>query len=162
MATRIGVISDTHGTLRPDVAERLKGCDYIIHAGDFDRESLLLELEDIAPLCAVRGNNDWGSWAQDLPYQRTFAIEGVTFFMTHKREDVPRVLKAGVRAVIFGHSHQYFQSESGGRLWLNPGSCGRPRFRCELSMAILTVDGGEVQVERINLPVSDRERMFYF
>ena len=128
MAAKIGVISDTHGTLRPDVVERLKDCDYIIHAGDFDRESLLLELEDIGPLCAVRGNNDWGSWTRELPYQRTFTIDGVTFFVTHKREDVPRVLKDEVKVVVFGHSHQYFQSEAGGRLWLNPGSWGRPRW----------------------------------
>lgn len=162
MAKKIGVISDTHGTLRPDVIERLKSCDYIIHAGDIDREFLLRELEDIGPLCAVRGNNDWGSWALELPYQRTFTIDGVTFFMTHKREDVPRVLKDDVKVVIFGHSHQYFQSSSEGKLWLNPGSCGRPRFRCGLSMAVLTLDGMEVQVERIDLPLSDRDRLFVF
>ena len=162
MAAKIGVISDTHGTLRPDVVERLKDCDYIIHAGDFDRESLLLELEDIGPLCAVRGNNDWGSWTRELPYQRTFTIDGVTFFVTHKREDVPRVLKDEVKVVVFGHSHQYFQSEAGGRLWLTPGSCGRPRFRCGLSMAMLTIERGEVQVERIDLPLSDRDRLYGF
>ena len=150
MAAKIGVISDTHGTLRPDVVERLKDCDYIIHAGDFDRESLLLELEDIGPLCAVRGNNDWGSWALRLPRTRKVTLGGVNFFMVHNRDDVPWNL-TGVEVVVFGHSHQYFEERVRGRLWLNPGSCSSPRFGRGLSMAIATIENGVLQVEKIAL-----------
>ena len=151
MAAKIGVISDTHGTLRPDVVERLKDCDYIIHAGDFDRESLLLELEDIGPLCAVRGNNDWG-WGERLPRQLAFEVGGVRFLMTHDRAHLPREL-GEAQVVVFGHSHRYYQENIMGRLWLNPGSCGWPRFGKELTMAVLTVQDGALQVERIDLEV---------
>ena len=149
---KLGILSDTHGRLRPEVAEHLTGCDHILHAGDIDRPDILERLEEIAPGCAVRGNNDWGSWAPRLPRTRKVTLGGVNFFMVHNRDDVPWNL-TGVEVVVFGHSHQYFQSEAGGRLWLNPGSCGWPRFGKELTMAVLTVQDGALQVERIDLEV---------
>ena len=150
MSAKVGVISDTHGILRPQVLDVLHTCDHIIHAGDFDNASVLEELEDIAPVSAVRGNNDWSSWASRLPRQLTFTIDGVKFTMAHKREDLSWNLH-GVRVVVFGHTHQYFEDWANGCLWLNPGSCGWPRYRRELSMAVLTIGEGQVAVQRMEL-----------
>lgn len=147
---RIGVLSDTHGLLRREVLEVLQGCDQIIHAGDFADAGVLEALEDLAPVYAVRGNNDWGSWASHLPRHLVFEVEGVRFCMAHDRSWLPWDLQ-GVQVVIFGHSHQYFQEQIEGRLWLNPGSCGYPRFRRELSMAVLTIEEGRPQVQRIDI-----------
>lgn len=101
-------------------------------------------------MTAVRGNNDWSSWASRLPRQLTFTLDGVKCTMAHKREDVSWDLQ-GVQLVVFGHSHQYFEERIHGRLWLNPGSCGWPRFRRELTMAVLTLDGGQIQVQRVDI-----------
>lgn len=154
---RLGVISDTHGLLRPEVLDKLAGCDYILHAGDFDRPEILEALQDVAPVLGVRGNNDWGGWASRLPRTRRFTLDGVRFFMVHNRMDAPHSL-ADVDVVVFGHSHRYCEDRLEGRLWLNPGSCGYPRFRPELSMAIVTLERGEVRVERIDLPCEPNER----
>ena len=147
---RIGVISDTHGQLRPEVLKRLEGCDYILHAGDFDREEVLDRLQDVAPTLGVRGNNDWGQWANRLPRTRRFQLNGVRFFMVHNRMDAPYSLK-DIDVVVFGHSHRYCEDRLDGVLWLNPGSCGWPRFGTDLTMAIMTLDGADVRVERIDL-----------
>ena len=146
---RAGVISDTHGLLRPEVLRRLEGCGCILHAGDFGRESILEELENIAPVYAVRGNNDWG-WGERLPRELRFEVGGVEFLMTHDRAKLPRFL-GDAQAVVFGHSHRYHEERFQGRLWLNPGSCGWPRFGKEVTMAMLTIKDGTVQVERIDL-----------
>ena len=150
MALKIGVISDTHGVLRPDVLEILSTCDHILHAGDLDRLEVLEELRDIAPVQAVRGNNVWGRWAEKLPRRLDFTVGGFRFFMTHNRMDIPAKLP-GVQVVIFGHSHQYLQQEFDGRLWLNPGSCGWPRFGRGLTMALLHMDGQALEVEPVTL-----------
>ncbi len=150
MAMKIGVISDTHGRLRADVRRALAGCSYILHAGDIDREEILEELGEIAPVCAVRGNNDWGFWAGKLPRTRTVELGGVKFFLVHNRQDAPWDL-GDAQVVVFGHSHVYAEDRLEGRLWLNPGSCARPRLGGGISMALLTVEDGKVQVERIDL-----------
>ena len=150
MAVKIGVISDTHGRLRDEVVGHLTGCDYILHAGDLDRQEILERLAEIAPVCAVRGNNDWGSWAQRLPRTKTVELGGVKFFIVHNRRDVPWEL-GDVQVVVFGHSHVYLEERFQGRLWLNPGSCACPRFGGGISMARLVLDGGEIQVEKIVL-----------
>lgn len=147
---KLGIISDTHGRLRPEAAEHLAGCSYILHAGDIDRPDILEKLEEIAPVCAVRGNNDWGSWASRLPRTRKVSFGGLNFFLVHNRDDVPWNL-AGVDVVIFGHSHQYYEERVRGRLWLNPGSCSSPRFGRGLSMAIAVIENGALQVEKIAL-----------
>lgn len=151
MALKIGVISDTHGILRPEIAERLDGCDYILHAGDLDRRDILSELEEIAPVCAVRGNNDWGAWAGKLPRTKTVTLGGVKFFLVHNRDDVPPGL-GDVGVVIFGHTHRYYEERARGRLWLNPGSCALPRYGRDLTMALVTVEDGAVQVEKVAIP----------
>lgn len=149
---KIGVISDTHDVLRDDVREILKTCDAVIHAGDITTETVLEELRRMGSIYAVRGNNDW-KLRKTLNQTLRFEIEDVHFFMTHDRRNVSRRLD-GVDVVIFGHSHKYFQEMVDGRLWLNPGSCGRPRFGGALSMAVMQVSQGHYQVEKIPLDTS--------
>ncbi len=149
MAKRIGVLSDTHGLLRPEVLSALSGCDAIIHGGDINKPEILEQLEKIAPVYVVRGNND-KEWAEHLPITLTFQIEQCRFFLVHNKKQVPGDL-TGIQAVIFGHSHKYFAQELEGRLWLNPGSCGKRRFDQEITLAILTVDGASLSVEKIDI-----------
>ena len=129
MAKKIGIISDTHGLLRPEILEILKTCDCILHAGDVTRPELLDELRCLASIYVVRGNND-------------------EFFMTHNKKDVAWEL-GSTQVVIFGHTHSYFEKTIDGRLWLNPGSCGRSRFGQDISMAVMTVENGTYQVDKI-------------
>ena len=149
---RVAVISDTHGMLRREVVARLQGCSHILHAGDIISEADLDELALYGSLFAVKGNNDvWYSWAKHLAGILRFQIGGVRFLMTHDRWDVPRDLK-DVDAVICGHTHQYSEEWLDGRLWLNPGSCGRARFGSCVTMAILAIQGGRIKaIEKIDL-----------
>lgn len=149
MTKKIGIISDTHGLLRPEVIEILKDCDCILHAGDVDRPEILDQLRYLGNLYAVRGNND-GDWARNLSLTLKFKIEGIEFFMTHNKKDVAWEL-GNAQIVIFGHSHHYFEDQIDGRLWLNPGSCGRSRFGGEVTMAVMTIDNGKYSVKKINL-----------
>lgn len=151
---KMGIISDTHGLLREEVKERLKDCTYIFHAGDVDRPEILDELRTMGFLYVVRGNND-GYWAQNLRRSLNFSVGNVKFFMVHDRKDVAWEL-GDTQVVIFGHSHKYFCQEIDGRLWLNPGSCGRSRFGGEVTMAVMTVENGSWEVEKI---VLQKERL---
>ena len=150
----VAVISDTHGLLRREVVSELQDCTHILHAGDIVRESDLDELRLYGSIYAVRGNNDlWQAGLQDLAGVLYFRIAGVSFVMTHDRYDVPRHLE-GIQAVIYGHSHRYSEEWIGGRLWLNPGSCGRSRFGSGVTMAVLTVRNGKIcSTEKITLDV---------
>ena len=147
MAKKIGIISDTHGLLRPEILEILKTCDCILHAGDVTRPELLDELRCLASIYVVRGNND-GEWAAEIAKTLRFRIEGVEFFMTHNKKDVAWEL-GSTQVVIFGHTHSYFEKTIDGRLWLNPGSCGRSRFGQDISMAVMTVENGTYHVDKI-------------
>lgn len=147
MAKKIGIISDTHGLLRPEILEILKTCDCILHAGDVTRPELLDELRCLASIYVVRGNND-GEWAAGIAKTLRFRIEGVEFFMTHNKKDVAWEL-GSTQVVILGHTHSYFEKTIDGRLWLNPGSCGRSRFGQDISMAVMTVENGTYQVDKI-------------
>ena len=149
MAKKLGIISDTHGLLRPEVVEILKSCDCILHAGDIDRPELLDELRYLGSLYVVRGNND-GDWAQNLSRTLLFKIEGIEFFMTHNKKDVAWNL-GNAQIVIFGHSHHYFEEMIDGRLWLNPGSCGRRRFGGDITMAVMEIDSGNWKINKIAL-----------
>ena len=149
MAKKIGIISDTHGLLRQEVLDILQTCDCILHAGDFDRPEILEQLRYLGSIYAVRGNNDRG-WAENLSPALRFRIEGVEFFMTHNRKDVAWDL-GNTQVVVFGHSHKYLEKVTDGRLWLNPGSCGYSRFGGEVTMAVMTVEKGTYQVEKIIL-----------
>ena len=149
---RVAVLSDTHGLLRREVVAQLQGCGHILHAGDIVKEIDLDELRLYGSIYAVKGNNDvWVEGLRDLAGVLRFRIAGVSFLMVHDRRDVPGNLE-GVQAVICGHTHRYSEEWIDGRLWLNPGSCGRSRFGGEVTMARLELrDGKILRVERIDL-----------
>lgn len=148
--TTIGIISDTHGLLRPEVVERLKPCDAILHAGDINKPEILDTLRAIAPLYVVRGNND-KDWAEGLPISLTFEIGGVRFLMIHNKRDLPQNL-GDAQVIVFGHSHKYFEQTIDGCLWLNPGSCGKRRFDQEISFAVMKIEDGFWSIEKVVLP----------
>ena len=147
---KLAILSDTHGLLRPQVVEHLKTADAILHGGDINKPAIVEQLQQYAPLYIVRGNND-KEWAEDIPHDLTITLEGVTFFLVHNKKEVPADL-LGVDVVVFGHSHKYVQEEKGGVLWLNPGSCGPRRFHQEITMMMVEVEGGTIQVEKIDIP----------
>ncbi len=151
---RIGIISDTHGLLRRAVAAQLQDCSCILHAGDIVRETDLDELRTYGNIYAVRGNCDTMPWASELRDVLRFTIGGVGFLMTHDRRNVPRDL-TGVNVVICGHSHRYSEETVDGRLWLNPGSCGRARFGGEVTMAKMILRNGRMAVLRVDLEDSE-------
>ncbi|MBR7041726.1 MAG: metallophosphoesterase family protein [Clostridia bacterium] len=151
---KIGVISDTHDLLRPEVAENLKGCELILHAGDISSPAILDNLRNIAPVRAVRGNND-REWAEDLPLMLEFELGGLKVLMTHKKRDLPRDLTP-YDLVIFGHSHTYYcewEDTGNGKqtLLLNPGSCGPRRFYQPVTMAVLILDENGLAANKIDI-----------
>lgn len=146
---KIAILSDTHGLLRPEVVEYLETVDAILHGGDINRQSIVDELRQYAPLYVVRGNND-KDWAEAIPHDLTVTLDGVTFFMVHNKKEVPKDL-SGVNVVVFGHSHKYMQQEQDGVLWLNPGSCGPRRFHQEITMMLAEVADGRITVDKITI-----------
>ena len=147
---KIAILSDTHGLLRPEVTEHLKTADVILHGGDINKQSIVDELQQYAPLYIVRGNND-KAWAENIPHDLTVTLGGMTFAMVHNKKEVPADL-TGVDVVVFGHSHKYVQEEKDGILWLNPGSCGPRRFHQEITMMMAELEDGKLQVEKIIIP----------
>lgn len=143
---RIGLISDTHGLLRPEALDYLAGCDHIIHGGDIGGPGILEQLAAIAPLTAVRGNNDRDDWADALPETALLRFEGVAVYAIHdlKQLDIDPAAQ-GVRVVVSGHSHRPVQDERKGVLYVNPGSAGRRRFSLPIALGELLVDGEHVQ-----------------
>ncbi|MBS5548877.1 MAG: metallophosphoesterase family protein [Oscillospiraceae bacterium] len=147
---KLAILSDTHGLLRPEVAEHLKTADAILHGGDVNKPGIVDQLERYAPLYVVRGNND-KEWAEQIPHDLTITLGGVTFYMVHNKKEVPADL-TGIDAVVFGHSHKYLLEERDGVLWLNPGSCGPRRFHQEITMMMAEAEDGTLQVEKIVIP----------
>ena len=142
---RIGVISDTHGLLRPEAALALAGCDHILHAGDVGDDAILDALRSIAPLTAIRGNVDSAGACAALPPTEAVELAGNLFYLIHRCEDLDlNPHAAGLAAVIYGHSHQpeiVWQQEV---LYLNPGSAGPKRFRLPVTMGILECAEGKL------------------
>ena len=147
---KLAILSDTHGLLRPAVLEHLQTADAILHGGDINKQEIVDQLRQYAPVYVVRGNND-KAWAEDIPHHLTVTLGGVTFAMVHNRKELPADL-TGVDVVVFGHSHKYVQEEKNGVLWLNPGSCGPRRFYQEITMMMAEVEDGSIRVEKIVLP----------
>ena len=148
---KIAILSDTHGLLRPEVLEHLKDADAILHGGDINKQSIVDQLRQYAPLYVVRGNND-KEWAQAIPHHLTVTLDGVRFYMVHNQKEIPAEL-SGADVVVFGHSHKYVQEERNGLLWLNPGSCGPRRFHQEITMMIAELaDGKVLRVEKVVIP----------
>lgn len=143
---QIGVISDTHGLLRPEALAALVGVERIVHAGDIGAPDVLERLATIAPVTAVRGNNDRAAWAASIPETDVLEVAGATLYVLHDRNDLdldPRA--AGFAAVISGHSHQPRQEVRDGVLYFNPGSAGPRRFRLPVSVGRLTVEHAAVR-----------------
>jgi putative phosphoesterase len=151
---RIGVISDTHGLVRPEALRALAGADLIVHAGDVGGPEVLEALRAVAPVVAVRGNNDRGRWAATLSETEVIETDGRSLYVLHdvKELDVdPRA--AGFDAVIAGHSHQPRIDRRDGVLYLNPGSAGPRRFRLPIAVAWLAVEPAGLDAEIIQLDV---------
>jgi uncharacterized protein len=150
----VGVISDTHGLLRPEAMAALQGSDLILHAGDVGSADILTRLRTIAPTAAVRGNVDTAVWATALPMTEVVPLGDLHVFMLHDREalDLDPVA-AGFAAVIFGHSHRPSADTRGGVLYLNPGSAGPRRFSLPVTVARLTVSEGILTHEILGLRV---------
>ncbi len=152
MSTLVGVISDTHGLLRPEAVKVLTGSNLILHAGDIGKPEVLQGLQAIAPTIAVRGNNDKGTWAETILESETVEVEGVRIHIRHIVQELainPR--DAGVRIVISGHSHKPLITEHGGILFINPGSAGPRRFKLPVSVAQLHLNGLQVRPQIIDL-----------
>ena len=147
---KIGILSDTHDLLRPEMVSALHRCEAILHAGDVCRQGILDELEKIAPVYVVRGNND-KEWAENIPVLLDFEIAGLRVFMTHKKTDLPDDLSP-YDLVVFGHSHKYEESHRGKTLLLNPGSCGPRRFNQPITLAILEIVDRNITVAKIVFP----------
>jgi len=149
---RVGLVSDTHGLLRPEARAFLIGCDYIIHGGDVGSPEILDELALVAPLIAVRGNNDNGPWAARLRESELIRVGNIFVYVIHDLAQLdidPGA--AGVRVVVSGHSHQPLIEERDGILYVNPGSCGPRRFKLPICVGELTVSGGAVGARIIDL-----------
>ena len=150
---RIGIISDTHGLLRPQVADALSGCEQIIHAGDVGKPEVLEALGRLAPTVAVRGNVDRGVWAARLPPSALVKVGGINILALHDLHDLDLdPATAGVRVVVSGHSHQPCIEQRGGVLYVNPGAAGPRRFRLPVTLCRLEVGpGGQVETRLIDL-----------
>ena len=142
---RVGLISDTHGLLREPVLDFLRGCDRILHAGDICDAHVLQRLAEIAPVTAVRGNNDWGPWADRIEESELVTVEGVGIFIVHDLSHLPRHARArAARVVVSGHSHKPVVQERDGVLFVNPGSAGPRRFKLPISAGELRIEGDQV------------------
>ena len=151
---RIGLISDTHGLLRPEALAFLHGADRVIHAGDIGSAAILEALNAIAPVTAVRGNNDIEGW-HHLSATACVQVEDVLVFAIHDVKELrAHPLPGATRVVVCGHSHRPAASERGGVLYVNPGSAGPRRFRLPVSVAELIVDGTTVTTRLVELSTS--------
>jgi putative phosphoesterase len=150
----LGVISDTHGLLRPEAFEALRGAQQVIHAGDVGSPEILKKLATIAPVTAVRGNVDKDAWAQQLPVTQVLETGGISIYLLHDLTQLDmKPEAAGFRVVISGHSHIPKQEVRNGVLYFNPGSAGPRRFKGPVSVGRLSIDGAEVSAELVILNV---------
>jgi putative phosphoesterase len=149
---RVGVISDTHGLLRPEAVEALRGSDVILHAGDVGGQSVLDGLGALASVVAVRGNNDQAPWAFALPDTQRVQLGGLSIFVLHDVKDLafePR--DEGIAVVVCGHSHQPSVSRRDDALWVNPGSAGPRRFKLPVGIARMVIADGVARAELVSL-----------
>ena len=149
---RLGVISDTHGLLRPDAEQQLKGVDHIIHAGDIGRAEIIERLRGIAPVTAIRGNVDKGPWARMFRDTETVTLGGQTIHVLHDIHDLPfDPASRGIDVVVSGHSHKPLIESKDGVLFLNTGSAGPRRFNLPITLAILelTANGREARLHHL-------------
>ncbi len=149
---RVGLLSDTHGLLRPEARAFAVGCDYIIHGGDIGSAAILDELGGIAPVIAVKGNNDTGKWAAHLPATEMIRIAGVFVYVIHDISQLDlEPHAAGMNIIVSGHSHQPLIENRDGILYINPGSCGPRRFKLPISAGEMIVSGTKVRARTLEL-----------
>ena len=148
---RLGIVSDTHGLLRPRVLERLAGCDRILHAGDVGDPRILEQLRELAPTDAVRGNVDFGDGLASLPSVVAGSVDEVSYRMVHQRDHIPPAWRREAHLILFGHSHRPEVEWHGRTLWLNPGAAGPRRFHLPLTVAIVTVTGSRLVPELLSV-----------
>jgi uncharacterized protein len=152
---RVGLISDTHGLLRPEATASLQGCDHILHGGDIGAPDILKRLATLAPVTAVRGNNDTQAWASSLPHTQCLQLGGATLYVIHDLSELdidPGA--AGVQVVVSGHSHKPSVQTREGVLYVNPGSAGPRRFKLPIALGDLRIRGGRITPRWIELPLS--------
>jgi hypothetical protein len=143
--TTIGILSDTHGLLRPEVEKALLGCQHILHAGDVGDGQVLTRLGRVAPVMAVRGNMDHGAWSNSLPTKEMVEIEGIFFYILHDLYQLDLdPSAAGIHVVVSGHTHQPKIYQEKGVTYLNPGSAGHRRFNYPVSIATVRIENGAV------------------
>lgn len=148
----LGVISDTHGLIRPRLTDAFRGVELILHAGDIGALEVLEELRSIAPVIAIRGNNDKDDWASGIPETEVTQVGSVYIYMLHDLKQIDLdPAAAGFHVVISGHSHKPSIEQRGGILFLNPGSAGPRRFKLPISVARLMIDGSAVSAETVDL-----------
>jgi len=153
---RIGLISDTHGLLRPEALDALHGSDLILHAGDIGKPEILDELRKLAPVIAIRGNVDTSPWAKKLKETELVETAAATFYLIHNINELDLAPSAaGIHVVLFGHSHQPAQYEKDGVLYINPGSAGPRRFNLPISLARLGLATKPWSVDFITLKIAD-------
>jgi putative phosphoesterase len=151
---RVGIISDTHGLLRPEAVKALQGSNFIVHAGDIGAPEILDRLRDIAPVTAVRGNVDRDGWAQQIPETNVLEVGGVTLYVLHDLHQLDlKPEAAGFAAVVSGHSHVPVQQTENGVLYFNPGSAGPRRFHLPVSVGKIVVSRGRLKAEIVELDV---------
>lgn len=148
----VGLISDTHGLLRPEALDALRDADYLVHAGDIGSPAILTSLGQLAPLTAVKGNNDVAEWALDVPLLNNLAMGPVRIHVVHELAHLKdHGLPVGTRAVVYGHSHRPSIDLKDGVLYVNPGSAGPRRFKLPVSVALLRVVGESLDAEIVTL-----------
>ena len=147
----VGIISDTHGLLRLEAVKALRGVDRILHGGDVGNAEVLQSLQNIAPVLAVRGNNDKGTWADDLPEWEAVELEGVFVYLIHDLKEMDISPAGSFQVVVSGHSHKPSIVEQRGVLFVNPGSAGPRRFKLAVTIALLRVESGNVSAEIVEL-----------
>ena len=149
---RVGLISDTHGLLRPEAKDFLRGSDCIVHAGDICDPQVLEELAALAPVTAVRGNNDFGAWAERLRETEVLQVGAIRLYAIHDLFLLDIEPGAtGIRVVISGHSHKPHVAERSGVLFVNPGSAGPRRFKLPISAGELLIEGASVSARTVEL-----------
>ena len=155
----VGVISDTHGMLRPEAVEALCGSQHLIHAGDIGSPEILGQLSAIAPVTAVRGNVDKGDWARELPATQVLELAGISIYVLHDVAQLDLKPKAaGFAVVISGHSHTPKQETRDGVLYFNPGSAGPRRFKLPITVGRLTLGAAGVRGEVLQLSSANPDR----
>ena len=151
---RIGVISDTHGLLRPEAVDALRGSRLILHAGDIGSPEILDRLSRVAPVLAVRGNTDTGEWAVDLPIRQTLRAAGKTITVVHDIGDLDSSSRSRSDVVVSGHSHKPGYRLENGVLFFNPGSAGPRRFQLPISVGALSLTAGRISPKLVTIAVS--------